>query len=110
MRTIEMVNAEIDRINKEELEPIRIDRGSRYGAPDDTLANIAEFGWVGAAIHHNECTKRINNQVRRTMNGSLLEVADLENACLDAINYAFYILILLRANQPKKPALSESYF
>ena len=97
--TTEQLNQDIRKINEEELEPIRIDRGKRYGdaaSGGDTLANVAAFGWVGGVVSGFECAKRLQNNVLKLTRGEDVDMLDVENACLDGINYLYYTLILLR--------------
>ena len=78
----------MDALQKEEKE-IRIDRGKRYGTPEDTLGNIARFGADGAIVHLSECFNRIANTF-----GKPKDPEDLKNAVQDLRNYAAYIFIL----------------
>ena len=97
--TTDQLNQDIRKINEMELEPIRIDRGKRYGdAVDggDTLANVAAFGWVGGVVSSFECAKRLQNSVKLLIEDGSKNPPDIENACLDGINYLYYTLILLR--------------
>jgi hypothetical protein len=94
----EQLNKDIREINEKELEPIRIDRGKRYGDRDDTLANVAAFNWVGAAIPAYECAQRLKNAVNRLVEGTKPDNKEIENACHDLANYALYTLILWRRN------------
>lgn len=98
--TTDQLNADIRQINEQELEPIRIDRGKRYGDSEDggdTLANVATLDWIGGASGVIECSRRIERQAKRLIrNGTPPDKADLENACHDLINYAYYTLILYR--------------
>jgi hypothetical protein len=71
---------------------IREDRGKRYGTKEDTLANVAAFGWRGAVISLYECAMRLRNAFYATEPN----VDDIKNACQDARNYARYIEILLK--------------
>ena len=98
----ENLNEDIRKINEDELEPIRIDRGKRYGDADsggDTLANVSAFGWIGAVISAFECVKRLQNIVKKFFKTGKIDKADIENACLDGINYLYYTLILLRRDK-----------
>jgi hypothetical protein len=92
----EQLNADIKKINETELEPIRIDRGKRYGGKDDTLENVAAFGWVGAVISAYECAQRLKNAVNSVVAGNPVPHEEIENASEDLINYAFYVKILHR--------------
>jgi len=101
--TTEQLNADICEINEKELEPIRIDRGKRYGDKEDSLANVASFGWVGGVVSSYECAQRLKNAVNRLIEqGIQPDDKDVENACHDMINYAYYTLILRRRNQVNK--------
>ena len=73
-----------------ELAVIRKDRGKRYGTPDDTLGNVAAFGWRGAVINAYECMSRLRNHFHQADP----DPEDLRNAQKDLTNYAHYIGIL----------------
>ena len=86
--TIDQLNEFMCALQAEE-EAIRTDRGLRYGAPDDTLSNVAEFGADGAIVSFWECARRIRN-----MYGKEKDLKDLANAVQDGRNYLAYILCL----------------
>ena len=79
-------------INKQEikLSVIRKDRGKRYGTPEDTLGNVAAFGWRGAVINAYECMSRLRNHFHQADP----DPEDVRNAQQDLTNYAHYIGIL----------------
>jgi len=81
------------------LKEIRADRGKRYGSPDDTLGNVAAFGWIGAVVSHYECACRLRNAVNKLIAGKGIDVDDIKDACRDASNYAAYVEILLERNE-----------
>ena len=76
------------------LQPIRLDRGRRYGTDEDVLANVAAFGWPGAVISAMECQMRLNNMAKALMAGVAPREDDLLDACRDLTNYSHYIEIL----------------
>ena len=92
-----LLEADIDGINAH-LKPIRLDRGKRYGSPDDTLSNVRECdperSWRGAYVSTVECTNRLRNMFMTPCCEQ--DINDFENASDDLINYAFYIKILGR--------------
>ena len=97
--TAEELNGEIRELNSKILEPIRIDRGRRYGSSEDTLANVRgadpEGSWRGAYTSAVECMNRLKNYYfTKTCEMSPEQIKDFENACEDLVNYSFYIWIL----------------
>ena len=99
--SIEELNDMIHSLNENILKPIRIDRGKRYGSPEDTLANVREAdfiekdGWRGAFGSLVECKNRLQNYARTlTTEMTDEQIRDFENACEDLVNYAFYVWIL----------------
>ena len=86
--TPEQLEEWMDALQEEEKE-IRIDRGKRYGTPEDTLGNIARFGSDGAIVHLSECFNRIANMYAKPKDKD-----DLKNAVQDLRNYASYVFIL----------------
>jgi hypothetical protein len=79
---------------------VRSDRGKRYGNPQDVLANVADFGTIGAAVSLNECNSRIKNAFVKLSQGWQPEdwgafEDDMIDAALDACNYAQYVVALL---------------
>ena len=73
------------------LSEIRRDRGKRYGSAEDTLANVAMFGWRGAIINVFECAMRLRNAFcARAPN-----IEDIRDASRDIANYGHYVEILL---------------
>jgi hypothetical protein len=106
--TIEQLNDFMDKIQAYEKD-IRIDRGKRYGTPDDTLGNVAEFGADGCIISMWECFMRLKNSGIHPILKVLLQVLvedirdgfgrpkdieDIDNAVKDLRNFAAYILCL----------------
>ena len=81
---------------EEILKAIRKDRGKKYGSPEDTLGNVASFGWIGAVINHYECASRLKNIVNKLLDGEDIDMADVLNASRDAGNYAGFIEILIK--------------
>jgi hypothetical protein len=104
--TIDQLNEYMDRLQAEEKE-IRIDRGKRYGSPDDTLANVREFGADGCIISMWECFMRCRNSdihpIVKVMLQVLVEdiragfgkpknLEDMKNYVMDARNFMAYAL------------------
>ncbi len=106
MYTITELEKDISDINAS-LSAIRIDRGQRYGKPNDTLANVRnadpQKGWRAAYINAVECMNRLEN----FFDSTAINDRDFENATDDLINYAYYIKILRRQQnedfEPSKP-------
>ena len=84
--TIDQLNKWMDKLQDSE-EEIRIDRGKRYGSPDDTLANVREFGSDGCIVSMWECMMRIRRNFCKPK-----DVADSRNAVQDLRNFAAYFL------------------
>ena len=89
MYTIDQLEIDIQ-TQEQALAVIRKDRGKRYGTPEDTLGNVAAFGWRGAVINAYECMSRLRNHFHHADP----DPEDVRNAQQDLTNYAHYIGIL----------------
>jgi len=89
MYTIDQLEIDIQ-TQEQALAVIRKDRGKRYGTPEDTLGNVAAFGWRGAVINAYECMSRLRNHFHQADP----DPEDVRNAQQDLTNYAHYIGIL----------------
>ena len=105
--TTKQLNEQCQKIMDTELVPIRIDRGKRYGDINgDCLRNVAMHGWTKAAMGAEECMWRLSNHLDNLIQRhECPDKDDLENACLDGLNYMFYTLILLRREQSDETML-----
>lgn len=105
--SVEELNRMIRDMNKNNLEPIRVDRGKRYGSEIDTLANVREAdfiekdGWRGGLSGLIECKNRIQNYAKiLTPDMTKEQVKDFLNACEDATNYVLYIWVMFVQKLP----------